>query len=398
MRHDGSLAAHSVSMTEYLGGGWSIAAQGSEAMKEAARAVREQWGVGDKARIELAAYGYVVGAGKVGPEPPVPPFERWWATPGTPAAAVSSDKITDGSVKKRWMGAMKVMRTAAERLLKDAQLAQDLQARTGTGAGAEVHATMLACARLILQQCEDVAVVFGRPSDAAQIIASQAEALQHLGNPTAAAGITRRGGGLQSPRSMFGDDTASERSSLSLETLPADGDGELPAIADRFRQDAADSEPKGMQFLEGNNQVVSTVTMDRSSAFVPRWPGDKGFDGPRCVACNREPARFGLHDGIRRWCVGCATSHPNSFDLGLEKDMEGVAALPLVETLTGQVYLHGKPISEHFGELLLHSGPKLRRQQTLENKVPVPAYLAAAPGFTELPTVATATAGGVTRR
>lgn len=59
---------------------------------------------------------------------------------------------------------------------------------------------------------------------------------------------------------MFGDDTDSMRSGLSLETLPADGDGELPSIADRFKADAG----KAAALALGDEGVVA--------GFVPRWP------------------------------------------------------------------------------------------------------------------------------
>lgn len=77
-------------MTEYLGGGWETAAMGISALKEEADEVQEEYGVGAKARGELAEYNYVVGVGVVKSEPPQPPYQKWWATAGTPAADVST--------------------------------------------------------------------------------------------------------------------------------------------------------------------------------------------------------------------------------------------------------------------------------------------------------------------
>lgn len=42
--------------------------------------------------------------------------------------------------------------------------------------------------------------------------------------------------------------------------------------------------------------------------------------------------------------------------------MATAIGLPLIETHEGTVYLHGRPMTVHMGEIAMHTGPRARRQ------------------------------------
>jgi hypothetical protein len=389
---DGHLAAHTISLTEYLGGAIQLAAQGNGVLQAESGGVEQEWGLGAKQRPLLIAHNYIVGTGVDKTIVNNEKWEPWWATAGTPAAEVSSDKISDAELRKYWMGQMGTMRDEAQRLIAEAELqqvrrapplgpalcpackwyrhhglmrgvsdgggecGQELQRRTGAGAGAEAHAGMLLVARQMLAQCEEVTNVFGRSSDTYDLITSQSQAMEALGRVEAAAGLIRRGGGLQSPRSMGPADTDETQSRLSMDSLP---EGERTSVIDiktledsgewrsGLYRDGAPAPPPvarkaGALWVNAKELALPALGSFAGVADVaakklskkkrcelchvqPQMAGGGGLcrgcakaaGGMRCEACRIQAAEFGRHaDGGRlRWCAGCAKAHEGSIEL-----------------------------------------------------------------------------------